>query len=271
MSKYLLQFQLPLQIFKSLVEALNEINKEICFVAKKDKIKVSCMDMSLVCLAELFMNNPLFSVYKINPEEGKKSVKFGIHMPSILKILQNIPSSGNVLCYIDKNHQDKLTIVAPLDKDKGSQVTFDLTLISVDALNLEIPETEYDATIQMIVDDFAAYMKTLSSFSTEIEINIKKDGKSMKWNTSEESSTFQVTQGNIYLKNMENIKFSPTVCKDFEYKEKFSLKYMLHFLKAKNLFSHIDLCFTEEQPLRISNTADDRLSMKFFLAPKQKE
>lgn len=264
----LIKFQIDLQLFKTLIECVNEISKEICLEATPMGITLTAMDLSQCCLVDLEATSKLFTSYKVEIPTGKKRLEIGIATPCLLKILQKIPSAGkgNVACYISEKNESQLTICSDLNVDTGSQFTCDLQLLECEPLGLKIPPVDYDAQVKLLSDIFSSYVDPMASFGQEVAITISGKTNSMMWNTFQSSASN--TKCNMYLRDMKELTVNAKPTENFMYAQKFPLSYMLHFLRAKKLFSHVELFFIDGQPLKLQYELEDKLKLVFYLAPK---
>jgi hypothetical protein len=237
------------------------------------------MDSSQISLTELRIAAEFLDHYEIDFEEKRKSI--GIHMPSLLKVLQKIPGgkNGRILVALVEDAEGKnenLTICSSVNDEDGSQFTFELGLLEMESLDMAVPDKENEVDLQISSDVFNGYVDALSTFSSTIQVTIKKARNGIKLNTVEDGSgaAFNNTNGNVVLRNMKSLKFSEDCEDDYEYNQRFALNLLISFLKGRRIFPTLSVGFNQNQPMKVEysklhpDTEESLIKFSFYMAPK---
>lgn len=167
-----------------------------------------------------------------------------------------------------EDDDDKLSV--DLIGEKGINKYFEIPLIDVDIEKVEIPETEYDADIELKSELFTELVGQMSLFHDVI--NIKCDEENVVLTSSGESGKMSVRM------NDDDIPMY-AIEEDAEIQLAFSLAYFHKMCLFRKLSSVLSLHLSAESPMKMVYRLDDSNSdeveiddcknyLRFFLAPK---
>lgn len=168
-----------------------------------------------------------------------------------------------------------ITIRVPtnfLENDKVSE--FNLNLLSIEADQLGIPETEYSSIVTMSAGEFTRICREMSQIS---ETGKKKSPFLIflvTIETSKESIKFgvngEIGGGNIVIKANENEKKEEQTILEVDepVSLSFALRYLNLFNKASNLSTQVVLSMSNDTPLVVEYKIENLGSLRFYLAPK---
>jgi len=237
------------KVIKHLFEALKEMLNEVNLTCSPSGIKIQSMDPSHVSLIHVNLEARSFDKY-----ECKKSVCLGINMSAVCKAL-NCAKNEDQLSIKKKEGEELITFVF---KSSASETVFDLKLISIQEESLEIPETEYAATIKMNSMLFSRVCKEGLLFGESMDIKVLPRvghfdviGESVK--------------SKIELRDSDLNLFCALVTSPIS--QSFSLKYLTLFNKCSSVSNYVHLYFTENSPLIVLFTTYLG-TVKYYLAPK---
>lgn len=250
-----LLFEINATRFKKILLAIKDMAQDVSFEFSNKGIFLQCMDSGHIALANLVVYANACTRYQCN-----NSLVIGIHLDSLLKVLNMIPGADTVIVEKKTDDSDKLEIT--LESDDKS-VSFELSLMDIDAEALDIPTSQYDVEMMLPSTDFANSLKSLLSFSDNISLQIDR-AKPRQMNLIINSSE---GEGVIKIKNIPSI-----IVRD-SFKGLFSLKYLAMFTKGKDLCENTTLKLQNGAPLvmeyQIKDDNDqDQIILSFFLAPK---
>jgi proliferating cell nuclear antigen len=134
-----------------------------------------------------------------------------------------------------------------IDKDRLSE--FDLKLVEIEGDLLGIPETSYQAVIQMPSSEFQKIVKDLSSMGDTVNITASKNGVKFSVSGEELSGSINVKQNTSVDKKDEStiIELQEGVSLTF------ALKYLNIFAKATSLAPTVCLSLSKDSPLMVED------------------
>lgn len=149
-----------------------------------------------------------------------------------------------------------------VDKDRISE--FDLKLVEIEGDLLGIPETSYQAVIQMPSSEFQKIVKDLSSMGDTVNITASKNGVKFSVSGEELSGSINVKQNTSVDKKDEStiIELQEGVSLTF------ALKYLNIFAKATSLAPTVCLSLSKDSPLMVEYKMENIGHIRYYLAPK---
>ena len=221
------------------------------------------MDSAHVCLFELKLNKDWFDEYNIDTK-----IEIGIAAVLFCKMVECLKEDQKIILHMDDSN-DKLSV--DLVGEKGINKYFEIPLIDIDIECINIPETEYDADIELKSELFTELVDQMSLFHDML--NIKCDNEHVNLTSSGESGKMSVRM------NDDDILMY-AIEEDAEIQLSFSLLYfhkMCLFRKlAPSLSLHLSSDETRVQVVyRLDDTTSDNTEiedcksyLRFFLAAK---
>jgi proliferating cell nuclear antigen PCNA len=241
--------------FKGIVEAIKDIVSEAMFCVKKEGLYINTVDQHNVALVYCFLDKSEFSKFEFVPDEGETEVQLGISLVDFYKIIK---------CCMPKEYM-RLTVTPSKPNvikvaSRGS--SFNLKLIDLDLQIFQLPEFAADYIESIDCAKFTQVMKGLSQF-----------GETVQFYRNENGLFLSSGDGNHDDACME----VPTVLDySVDYKELYSIKYMLDFCKGSCLSDSVRLKLQRSMPICLEYTfgKGDEESGKatskvlYFMAPK---
>lgn len=166
------------------------------------------------------------------------------------------------------------------DSDKVS--AYDLKLMDIDSEHLGIPETTYEAVVQMPSNKFQEIVRDLSTLSDSSK-KWKKKEQERDWSicpivtiecTKDEirfSADGEIAKGSIAVKtssSIDNEEDSTTIELQQSVSMSFAVKYLVNFTKATPLSSRVGLNLSADVPLLVDYKLDNVGYVRYYLAPK---
>jgi proliferating cell nuclear antigen len=223
---------------------------------REEGLRLQAMDDSHVSLVHLELQAAGFSDY-----ECQSPLAIGISVESFSKILNCSRKRDHI--HLMSKDETQLHIDFTDDSSSGAATkSFVLKCLDIDADPVEIPETEYEVTMQMKSDMFQSICKDLNIMGDSVHIEC-----------SEEATVFSA-QGNT---GQAEIKLTPSedvnICYQGPLKIDFDLKYLNIFAKAASLSSQVEIKLGAGLPcaLHYHFTTDDQDpwgTLIYYLAPK---
>lgn len=217
---------------------------------------LQAMDTSHVSLVHLMLRDEVFSEFRCD-----RSMTLGINMNSMSKILR-CASNDDALTIKANDNPDTVTFVFE-SKDKDRYSEFELKLINIEADQLGIPETEYQAQVKMPSAEFQRICRDLSLIGDTVTVSCTKDG--VKFTVNGEAGN-----GNITVRQNSSADDDESTVIDLKEPVSltFALKYLLHFSKTTGLAPQVMLSMSKDHPLLVSYKIHDQGHIRYYLAPK---
>ncbi|KAJ3213550.1 hypothetical protein HDU67_002760 [Dinochytrium kinnereticum] len=245
---------------KKAIDAVKELVTDANFDCNDSGIALQAMDNSHVALVSLLLRSSAFHPYRCDNQ-----FSIGINLNSLTKILKCANNDDSVTIRGDSG-LDTLTLV--FDSKKGDRTSeYQLKLMTIDSEHLGIPDTEYDANVQMSSAEFQRICRDLSVLGDSVTIDVTKDGVKF-------SSSGDVGNGQVYLRNESSIDESETATKvaiTQPVSLMFALKYLNNFTKATPLSDVVTISMSEEVPVLIEYNVGEVGYIRYYLAPKISE
>jgi len=243
-------------ILKKIVEAMKELVTSVNIEVSGSGLSIQAMDSSHVALVALNLKEGGFQSYRC-----LKDMTLGLNIQNLSKIMK---CAGNDDIITLKCEEDPSSITFLFENTKNDKVSeFNLNLLSIEADQLGIPETEYSSIVTMSAGEFTRICREMSQISETVNIETSKE--SIKFSVSGE-----IGAGSITIKaNDSEKKEEQTILEvDEPVSLSFALRYLNLFNKASNLSNQVILSMSNDTPLVVEYRIENLGSLKFYLAPK---
>ena len=247
------------EIFVAIFQLLKNWSSHINMNFESDKLYIQSMDKSHVCLADIEIKNTWFTTYDCssNNKISVDSTQFAILINYALKhdILE--------LKFEDESNPDKLFInfLNKTDKDKKGSFDhfFELNLIDVEDISLEIPEVDYD--VDFIIDSkkLVDLLSELNTFGQDL--NIKCTEEIIELNAYSESAKLKV---NIDIDDLNEYG----ITEEGHLNVSFSLNHLCKMCCSNKLGATINVLLSSEYPMSLKYNLGDGSRVVFYIAPK---
>lgn len=152
-------------VWKRLIEAIKEILKEGVFECKSDGMHLQTMDPNKMTLVSVFLEANSFDDFKC-----RSNIDLGLNFDSMLKILK----TGAPKDIVTVKSDGKIIAFTFEAINEHRVADFEMSLFHKDYENLEVPDTFYDAVIEMPSIEFQKVMRDMKDFGDTVVILCKK-------------------------------------------------------------------------------------------------
>ncbi len=228
------------KILSDAISLISEIVTEVRIKLLPEGISIVAVDPANVAMVLFRVPKESFSQY----EPGADI--WGVNLDDLKRILKRATSSASIVFEQDENRL-KVTI---FDKVKRN---FTLSLIEVESEDKEEPALEFASTVEMPSNSFAqaiedcAVVADSCSLSTGADLFIVQGSGSLNSAKAEFSSDEATIQG---LAN-----------------SKYSLQYLIKFIKAQKISDKVSIKYSDNYPLRL-DFPGEKIGIGFVLAPR---
>lgn len=243
-------------VIKSLFDVMKEIIHDVVLTFDPTGIRISAMDGSKVSLVHLKLNAESFEEYNC-----PKTHEIGINVLNMFKLLRSAGSHDSILLrYLSSDpHMLEITVQ---NFDKNSLTQFNMKLIEIDSVYIEVNDIEFDTIITIPSNYFQRLCRDMSDITDYLRI-VKK-GEEISFNSDFESSTDFAAQKTIIGKSSSG---SVQTNDQADYDNKFSLKYITGFCKASGLSPVVEIYLRESYPLILKYSVGSMGTLQFIIAP----
>jgi proliferating cell nuclear antigen len=222
------------------IGVVSEIVSEVRIKLLEDGMSIIAVDPANVALVIFKLPKESFSEYDAGDEV------WGVNLGDLKKILKRASGSASVV-FEEDSGKLKITI-----HDKVRRV-FSLALIEVSSEDKNIPELNFGARVEMNADDFAQAVEDAGIVADSCSF-VVKDG-------------VFVVEGSGNL-NSARAEFSGESVELFGVgRSKYSLEYLMKFIKATRITSRVVVNLSDDYPLKL-DFPGERMGIGFVLAPR---
>ena len=228
------------KLMSDAIAVISEVVSEVRIKLLEDGMSIVAVDPANVALVIFKLPKESFSQYEIGNEV------WGVNLGELKKILKRAGVSASVV-FEEEGGKLKISIF-----DKVKRI-FSLALIEVSSEDKNIPELNFGARVEMNSDDFA---------QTVEDADVVAD--SCAFIVSEDSFVVE-SSGNL---NSARAEFSGENVEIFGIgKSKYSLEYLMKFIKAMKISGRVVVNFSDDYPLRL-DFPGEKMGVGFVLAPR---
>lgn len=226
---------------KRSIEAISLFIPEGNFRFNEKGIHLRAIDPSQIVLVDYLIDKNIFDTFSIEP------AFIGLNITELNKIVARaLPEDKAIIDLTDS--ECSIEFKGELDR------LFKLPLIDVSEDELKLPETDYDATIEINAKLLKEALKDAALFSSSIVLKVK-DGKFYL----ESKGTAGNSEANSA--NAKKIKVNSSK----EVNSKYSLSYLQNIVKEANPDSNILMELKSDAPMKVSYKIG-KSEIRFYLA-----
>jgi len=231
------------------IDIISNVVVEVRIKLLEDGLSVVAVDPANVALVIFRLPKESFSEYDAGSEI------WGVNLADLKKIMKRASGAASVTL---EEVEGKLKI-SIFDKIKRN---FSLALIEVSAEDKDIPELNFAARVEMNARDFAQAIEDASIVADSCSFVLSsKDGA-----VDSKEDVF-VIEGNGNL-NSARAEFSGGDLELFgQGRSKYSLEYLMKFIKGLKISSNVVVSFSDDYPLRL-DFPGEKMGIGFVLAPR---
>lgn len=233
-------------VFKPIVDAIREILTEVRFEVSPSGIRTSGIDASHVSFCSVKLPTEFFKTFVSTGQ-----LELCVSTATLHSILRTATARDIIVIGTES---DKCLVVE-LKGDEGC-ARYEIPLINMDAESIEVPVYEEDAVVSIDSKAFQRIVQRLAvSGAGQCTLEMDSEG-ALSW------SARSIVYGAVIVK-MEARHSDVRRC----YKGTFGLDYMVRFLKATPLATHVEIGMCDSHPLRITYELTGGGNVTFYLAP----
>jgi len=219
---------------------ISEVVSEVRIKLMEDGMSIVAVDPANVAMVVFKLPKESFSKY----ETGNDI--WGVNLDDLKRILKRASTSSSI---IFEQEENKLKI-SIFDKVKR---VFHMSLIEIESDDKDEPELNFSCKVEMPCEQFAQAIEDCSVVADSCSF-VAGDG-------------FFMVEGSGAL-NSARAEFTGDESKiEGIGKSKYSLEYLMKFIKAGKLANNVRIRFSDDYPLRL-DFAGDKMGIGFILAPR---
>ncbi|EJF56052.1 proliferating cell nuclear antigen [Dichomitus squalens] len=244
-------------LLKRLLDAVKELVSDANFECNEEGIQLQAMDNSHVALVSVKLYASGFKRYRCD-----RPLPLGVNLGSLTKVLKC--AKDDDICTLKAGDDaDILSLTYEAKSAYADRIAeYEMKLMDIDADQLGIPDTDYDASVTMPSSEFLRIVRDLSLLGESVRIEVSKEGIRFV-------SDGEAANGNILIK--QNAEASGKKKGSIEMNSAvtltFSLKYLVNFSKSSSLSKKVQLMMSNDVPLLVSY-AFNQGHIRYYLAPK---
>ena len=241
---------------RTLSEALKEVLIDVNIHFDSTGAKIMSVDASKVALVYLKLDGSKFEKYWCSG-----SIRIGVNMLSLFKLLRTIGNTDTVTLFIEKKEMHNLGIRIE-NKEKAIISELKLKLLDLDEIILTIPDIDFDSVITMPCIDFQKYCRDL--FVISEYVTVSSSGNLFFMEAKGDFAENMITIGETDEKLVTN---NNSDNKGVSVSGKFPLKYLNLFCKSSSLCANIEIYIKEDYPLVLIYSVATIGNLRFVLSP----
>lgn len=236
---------------KRMFDAVQVLVKDFNIECGENGFEGSAMDASHVAFVKISIPKESCASYSCNSNHT-----IGLNMTNLCRFLNSADVKDSLALQMLDHKLDHLGII--ISSSDHSRVTnYNMKLMTIDTESLDIPDMDWMAQIELPFNLFSKLIKDLSMLGDIVQIRV-----------TSETISFMIPDGDAgdggtLLRNVEPVKINS---KD-EIDLKFSLKYLLTFIKVQITQDNVFLMLSPGLPMRLLFPINDS-SVEYYLAPK---
>ena len=242
---------------RNLFETLKDVLQDGNFVFTEDGIKCLQMDNNSNVIVSVKLNSTSFEEYYC-----KSRFVAGINVGNMFRLIKSIGQSDTLLLKINEDSPNILQMEIE-NFDKAMRSSYELNLLDIEEVVLEIPATTFDVVLTMPSADLQRTCRDLSILSETIEIQSqnKKLLLQATGDFARQCVELSEKEGGLYFANTRNDATHLI-------KATYSLKYLNLFSKANVLCTTVDMYLKSDFPMILSYSVASLGKLMFAIAQK---
>ena len=228
------------KLMSDAITIISEIVSEVRIKLLEDGMSIIAVDPANVALVIFKLPKESFSQYETGNEI------WGVNLDDLKRILRRTGISASIT-FEEEEGRLKISI---FDKIRR---TFNLALIEVSSEDKDIPELNFEAKVEMDSEDFAQAIEDANIVADSCSIVANNEFFTIEGSGSLNSAQAKFSKENIEMSGMG--------------KSKYSLEYMMKFIKATKISNRVVVNFSNDYPLRL-DFPGEKMGIGFVLAPR---
>jgi len=244
-----LRFEFPdARDWKYLVQSLETIIDEACFIADSEALRLRALDPSRIAMVDLYLPREAFSIYEVEGE-----VRLGVNFDDLNKILRRAKAKDRIVM---ESRENRLRITI----SNAAERTFSLPLLDITGEELPSPKVTFDVTAKMLSDTLRDTLKDAEMISDTVRFQAGEDVFKIiaRSDRGELEAKFSLEQGSLI---------------EYEVKSRAASSYSLNYLndiigKAYRVSDVVTVEFATNKPLSLTFDVAGGGVLRYYLAPR---
>lgn len=228
------------KILGDAISIISEVVTEVRIKLLEDGLSIVAVDPANVALAIFKLPKESFSQYEHGGEV------WGVNLDDLKRILKRTSTSSSIVFEQEEN-QLKITIF-----DKVKRV-FTLSLIEIESEDKDVPDLRFNCNVELNSEDFSQAVEDCSVVADSCAL-ICGEGFFMVQGTGSLNSARAEFSGDEA--NVSGVG-----------RAKYSLEYLMKFIKAGKVSERVVIRFSDDYPLRV-DFPGEKMGLGFILAPR---
>jgi proliferating cell nuclear antigen len=241
----LLKLQEP-KILADVIALLSELVLEVKIKVNKQGLEIVAIDPANVALVELKIPSSAFSKFEVDKNE-----ELGINLEDFKQILRRAPLTSALILEKEDNS-------LKVEIEEKTKRKFSLALINIDSEEKKVPELSFLSKIELDSNTFSEIINDAAIVADSCSFTALPD-------------LFVVeAKGTLHRSRTELSGDEAKIATESQQKAKYSLDYLLKFVKASKFSEKVVINFSQDYPTRIE-FKNPSLQLNFILAPRVEE
>lgn len=219
---------------------ISEVVSEVRIKLLEDGLSIVAVDPANVALVIFKLPKESFSEYDAGNEV------WGVNLGDLKKILKRAGVNASVVFEEDKGKL-KITIF-----DKIKRI-FHLALVEISVEDKDIPELNFAARVEMDSIDFTQAVEDASVVADSCAFILSEKNFVVEGSGNLNSARAEFSKGDLEMFGMGRAKYS--------------LEYLMKFIKAIKISDRVVVNFSDDYPLRL-DFPGEKMGIGFVLAPR---
>ncbi len=227
-------------VLSKAIEIISELVTEVRIKVNEFGMSITAMDPANVSMVGFKLPKSAFSRFELDSEV------LGVNLDDLKRILKRCGTTGSLVL------QKKENLLEIQIQDRISR-KFTLNLISIESDDKELPSLEFSSKVEMNSGDLTDAVEDCAVVADACGFKIE-DGKFIieARGLNSARTEFSSDEANIQAENC---------------KSRYSLEYLLKFMKGAKLCEKAILKFANDHPLRLDFRTGE-MELSFILAPR---
>ena len=205
-----------------ILKKLRLFTESVVLMINHERLYIQGLDSSHIIIFDLHLSTDWFETIEVDSESN---FDFGLHTGILSKILNVKSETQKMRIYNEENSMDKLGIDFIEGDANDYDKFFEIPLMDIDNDLLEIPETDYDASIIMETKNYKSIIDDFNGLEFQ-NLNIKCNDEDVKFSC-------EASHGNMELCVKESQIYSYEVVEGSEIKNYYNLNFLVKICQFK--------------------------------------
>ncbi|KAJ8523321.1 hypothetical protein ONZ45_g143 [Pleurotus djamor] len=156
-------------LLKKLLDAIKELVTDANFDCNEEGLNLQAMDNSHVALVVVKVESTGFKKYRCD-----RPIPLGVNLNSLTKVLKCAKDDDQ--CTLKADDGGDLLSLMYEAKSSDRIAEYEMKLMDIDAEQLGIPDTDYDARVTLPSGEFTRIVRDLSLLGESVRIEVNKEG-----------------------------------------------------------------------------------------------